>query len=105
MKRLEKYITEKGRCPFDEWFNHLKDKKTQAVIDYGLVSLRQGHSGKVQSLGHGLKELKIYVGPGIRVYFLEEDETLIVLLLGGNKSSQARDIKKARAFLKDYWSE
>jgi putative addiction module killer protein len=99
---LEKYVTEKGKCPFDDWFGRLKDIKSHMVIDARLTRLRQGQMGTFRSVGHGVKELKIDYGPGYRVYFGEDGDTLVVLLCGGDKGSQGRDIKKAQEYWADY---
>lgn len=100
-KILRKYADASGRCPFDTWFNSLKDKRAQAIIDARLTRLRQGNFGKCRSVGDGVMELKIHHGPGYRVYFGREGEKIVILLCGGDKSTQSKDIEKAKI----YWSE
>lgn len=100
-RQLKKYVTDKGRCPFDEWLLSLKDKKTKAIIATRLNRLVQGNFGLCRQLGPELWELKIDFGPGFRVYFGEDGGTIVVLLNGGDKSTQTSDIEKA----KKYWLE
>jgi putative addiction module killer protein len=85
-----------------EWFRKLKDKRTKAIVDARLTRLRVGNFGICRSVGKGVLELKIDYGPGYRVYFGRDGEAIIVLLLGGDKSSQARDIERAHEFWSDY---
>jgi len=90
-----------GREPFTKWLRGLKDRKARARILQRLRLVEQGHYGDVKSLGGGLFELRFFFGSGYRVYFGEHQRNIIVLLLGGDKSGQAREIPKAR----DYWVE
>lgn len=101
LRHLEKFETEGGKCPYDEWFNKLKDMRAKAIIDARLIRVRKGNLGDSRSVGEGVRELKIDYGPGYRVYFAEDGDTLVVLLCGGDKSTQSRDIKKAQ----EYWVE
>jgi putative addiction module killer protein len=75
----------------------LKDKKATARILSRLATVRAGSMGDCKSLDGGLSELRIDFGPGYRVYFGQEGQTLVILLCGGNKSTQAKDINKVRA--------
>ncbi len=104
-RAILKYCTSTGKTPFDEWFKGLKDKKSQAIIDARLLRLRIGNLGQYRDLGGGVKELKIPFGPGFRLYFSEINGTVVILLLGGDKSSQERDIEKAKMYLADYRSK
>jgi len=103
-RSLEKYLTEDGRCPFDEWMQGLRDMKTRAVINARLLRLMQGNLGDCKGVGGGVKELRIDFGPGFRVYFGEDGDTLVILLCGGDKKSQRRDIDAALAFWTEYRS-
>ena len=100
-RRILKYVTEAGRCPFEEWLEGLKDKRTQATISNRLIRVAQGNFGLCRKLEGGIQELKVDFGPGFRVYFAEDGDTLVVLLCGGDKSTQSKDIDKAR----EYWAE
>ena len=85
---------------FSNWLSEIKDDKTKAIIAQHIVRLVNG-LGDVKALGGGIRELRIDVGPGWRVYFIEVEGYVIVLLVGGKKSTQAADIKKARQMVKE----
>ena len=78
-----------------DWINRLKDRVTRARIQMRVDRLLHGNPGKHHVLTEGIVELKIDVGPGYRIYFTEHGETLIILLIGGDKSTQDRDINLA----------
>lgn len=80
---------------FETWLRKLKDIRAKARILRRLDRLAQGNPGDVRPIGKGLSELRIDVGPGYRVYYLQDADTLILLLCGGDKSSQQKDIDKA----------
>ena len=86
---------------FDKWLAGLRDAKGKARILARLESVRLGNLGDSKSLGGGLHELRVHAGPGYRVYFIQRREVLIVLLCGGDKSSQQRDITRARRLLEE----
>lgn len=85
---------------FSDWLSDIKDAKTKAIIAQHIVRLENG-LGDVKAVGGGVRELRIDVGPGWRVYFIEVEGYVIVLLVGGKKSTQAADIKKARQMVND----
>jgi putative addiction module killer protein len=99
---LQKYVTENGTCPFDEWLSELKDKRTLAIIATRLNRVVQGNVGLSRKLEGGIQELKIDYGPGFRIYFAEDGNTIVVLLCGGDKSTQGKDIELAKMYLADY---
>ena len=101
-RELEFYITQNGRVPFTDWFESLRDQKTRTRIRGRLTRLELGNFGDCQSVGEGVFELRIHFGPGFRVYFGEVGDTLILLLCGGDKSSQQRDIERAKTYWQDY---
>ncbi len=78
-----------------KWFNSLKDKKARARIDVSIKRVSLGTFGDVEPVGQGVSELKIDYGPGYRVYFYKHGTMIVILLCGGDKSSQPNDIKKA----------
>lgn len=96
------YVTDAGRKPFKEWIEALRDVQGRAKIRIRLDRARLGNLGDNRSVGEGVHELRINYGPGYRVYYGLEDDRLILLLLGGDKSSQIKDITKAKKFWKDY---
>ncbi|MBP5295746.1 MAG: type II toxin-antitoxin system RelE/ParE family toxin [Bacteriovoracaceae bacterium] len=100
MKTILRF-TLNGRIPYHEWFAKL-EKSERAAVDYALYSLSVGLTGKTKSLGGGLWELRLHISGGLRVYFSYEGDTIILLLCGGDKGSQQRDIKKTRAFLETW---
>ena len=101
-RELVEYETENGRCPFSEWLDGLKDIAARAIIRKRLNRIRIGNFGHTRSVGEGVFELKIDFGPGYRVYYGLDGDTLVVLLCGGDKGSQERDIRKANEYWQDY---
>lgn len=89
---------------FRKWRLQLKDAKVRALIAARLDRLAYGHPGDVEPVGQGISELRIHYGAGYRVYFKKQGQTIIVLLCGGDKSTQAKDIKTAKRLV-DEWSE
>jgi len=82
---------------FSKWMAGLRDDRARARIAARIDRLALGNRGDVAPVGGGLSELRIHHGPGYRVYFVQRGKVLIVLLCGGDKSTQARDIKAAKA--------
>jgi putative addiction module killer protein len=86
---------------FDVWLNGIRDGKTQKVIVKRIRVMSLGTLGKVRSLDGGLFEAKIDYGPGFRLYFINKGKRIIVLLCGGDKSTQSKDIKRARELMEE----
>jgi len=80
---------------YANWFSSLRDRKARARIDVRIRRLSLGNPGDVKPIGGGVSELRIDYGPGYRVYFVQRGVTVILLLAGGDKRTQDRDIKKA----------
>ena len=80
---------------FDAWLAGLKDKVGRARIAHRIRSAEHGNFGDCEPVGEGVSEMRIHVGPGYRAYFTRRAEVVYLLLLGGDKSSQKRDIKRA----------
>lgn len=80
---------------FDAWLSGLKDKIGRARIAHRIRSTEHGNFGDCEPVGEGVFEMRIHVGPGYRAYFKRRAKTVYLLLLGGDKSSQKRDIKRA----------
>ena len=78
-----------------QWFDSLRDRQARARINAHIRRLSLGNFGDVKPIGEGVSELRIDFGPGYRVYFVQRGQTLVVLLAGGDKRTQDRDIKKA----------
>ena len=81
---------------YSRWFKRLRDRQARAHINIRIRRLSLGNPGDVRPVGGGISELRIDYGPGYRVYFVQRRQSLIVLLAGGDKGSQHRDIKRAR---------
>lgn len=82
---------------FDLWLDKLRDRQARARIEVRLRRLSLGHFGDVKPVGEGVSEMRIDHGPGYRVYFMRRGSVVVVLLCGGDKSSQAGDIALAKA--------
>ncbi len=91
--------------PFDDWYFSIKDKKTRQVIASKIIRLRTGNFGDCKPIGKGVSELRIHYGGGLRIYFSEVNNILVILILGGDKSSQQKDIEKAINLWEEYKDE
>jgi putative addiction module killer protein len=90
------YTQDGGRCPFNDWFIALRDKSAKARIIARLQNVEEGNLGSCAAVGEGVIELKVHVGAGYRVYCGRSGNELIILLCGGDKSSQPKDIQRAK---------
>lgn len=87
---------------FAIWLSSLRDKQGRAKILARIDRLEDGNPGKTRSLGSGVVEMKIDFGPGYRVYYIQRGEVMILLLCGGDKSSQDKDIQRAKVLAAEY---
>ncbi len=94
-------LIQKSDLYFD-WFKSLRDQQAKSRILSRLDRVEAGNLGECESIGEGVSEMKIHYGPGYRIYFIQRGTELIVLLGGGDKSTQAKDIKNAIKLAKDY---
>ena len=99
---LEEYVTPDGRYPFRKWLRGLRDARARAKIRVRLNRVRLGNFGDAKPVGSGICELVIPYGPGYRVYFARTGNTVVLLLCGGDKSTQPRDISMAKEYWLDY---
>ncbi len=90
------YQTANGKRPFVEWLAALHDRQARVKIQARLARVAVGNFGDVETVGEGVLELKVDWGPGYRVYFARIDRTLVLLLCGGDKSTQQKDIDRAK---------
>lgn len=87
---------------FDRWLRKLGDRRAAVRVQVRIDRLANGNAGDVKPVGAGISELRISYGPGYRVYYLNEGQRVIVLLCGGDKSTQARDIRQAREIANEW---
>ena len=103
-KNLVIYQSQEGTYPFEKWLNGLRDIQGRAIIRKRLNRIRLGNLGDSKQLSAGVFELRIDFGPGYRVYFGKQNKSIVVLLYGGDKSTQSKDIKTSQQFWFDYLS-
>ena len=101
-REIKKLVLQNGLDPFDEWFDSLRDWKMQAAVDARLARVRAGNFGDSKSVGGGVFELRIALGPGLRIYYGLHGKQILVLLGGGDKSSQSRDIARAQELWRQF---
>ncbi len=101
MLDVELFVTEDGTAPFANWFDGLPADVADRVR-VALLRMERGNLGDHKSVGGGVSECRLHFGPGYRLYFSRDGQTLIVLLAGGSKRSQGRDIKAAQLLWKRY---
>ncbi len=85
---------------FSKWANKLKDRQAARAIALRIARVRAGNLGDISPVGDKVSEMRIFIGKGYRVYFTKREKQLILLLCGGDKSTQQADIKRAKAILK-----
>jgi len=90
---------------FRKWRLRLRDQRIRALIASRLDRLAFGNAGDVKPVGQGVSELRIDYGPGYRVYYIKHGETIVILLCGGDKSTQAKDIKTAKRLAAEWRDE
>jgi putative addiction module killer protein len=100
--RVIVFAEKNGNEPFTQWLYDLKDSVGRKRILIRITRLEQGNYGDCEPVGEGVSELRMFFGPGYRVYFGEDEENIVVLLCGGDKGSQQQDIKKAQAYWQEY---
>jgi putative addiction module killer protein len=103
MVKLVIYVTEAGKAPFDDWFDKL-DTIAALKVRTALARIETGNLGDVKPVGQGVSERRITFGQGYRVYFGQDGDKLVILLCGGTKKRQSKDIEQAKTFWDDYKS-
>ncbi len=101
-REIRKLVLNSGRVPFDEWYHSLLDKKMRATVDIRLNRVRLGNFGDHKPVGSGVFELRIDLGPGLRIYYGEHAGKIVLLLAGGDKRTQQRDIDDATTWWKQW---
>jgi len=92
----------KSTKTFSKWLLKLKDMKGRVAVARRIERIEHGNFGDVKSVGTAISELRITTGPGYRVYFSKKEEQIIILLVGGDKSTQSKDIEKAEELLEEF---
>ena len=98
---IRTYETSLGLCPFEEWFDTLTDGHANK-IQSAVRRMSLGNFGDHKSVGSGVMERRLTVGPGYRIYFGRDGDDLVILLVGGTKRRQQKDIEKAKEYWEDY---
>ena len=101
-RELQIYRDPNDRVPYIEWFESIQDLKTRTQIQSRIDRIKDGNLGDYKPVGDGVFELRFRSGPGYRIYFGQVGNTIVLLLCGGDKSSQSRDIKRAKAYWQEY---
>lgn len=101
MPDVLQFETSAGECPFADWVLGL-EVRAQLKVRTAIARMEAGNRGDVKPLGQGVSERRIDYGPGYRIYFGQDGEQLVILLVGGTKKRQQRDIEEAKAFWADY---
>lgn len=104
-RQIEIFCTTNGKKPFVSWLESLKDKKIRYRIKERLDRIALGNMGDCKPIREGVSELRLDFGPGYRIYFAEEKQKIVILLCGGDKSTQEKDIKKAIQYWEIYRGE
>lgn len=104
-KMIRIYQRSDGELPFVKWIRGIRDVRGKQKIEARIDRARAGNLGDYSSVGEGVLELRIHFGPGYRIYFGQEGDTFVILLIGGDKSSQNENIKQAKEYWKDYQKE
>ena len=99
---VEMYEAANGEVPYEKWLKGVKDHTTRGRINAQIGKLRLGNRGRWDSVGDGVFELACDFGPGYRIYFGQVGPAIILLLCGGDKSTQVKDIADAKKYLRDY---
>src|SRR6185437_1179782 len=99
---LRYYQTRDGRRPFTHWLEDLRDRQARTRIAARLARVAIGGIGDAKPVGEGVMELKIDWGPGYRVYFARAGKVIVLLLCGGDKRTQQKDIDRAKEYFEDY---
>lgn len=101
-KQIIFYRDARDNIPYKKWFNALRDTKGRRILFRRLRQLEQGHYGDCEPVGEGVFELRVFFGPGYRVYFAEPQPNLILVLCAGTKDTQSKDIRNAKRYWKEF---
>jgi len=99
---VNEYCDENGRSHYDEWLCSLRDARAKAKIISAVDRMELGNLGDSEPVGEGVSELRIHYGPGYRIYYAKHAKTIFLLLCGGDKSTQKKDIMQAKKLWRDH---
>lgn len=99
---INEYLDENGCSPYDDWLSSLRDPRAKAKVISGVDRMEMGNLGDSEPVGEGVSELRLHYGPGYRVYYAKDGQTIFLLLCGGDKSTQKKDIKRAKRLWADH---
>ena len=99
---VHEYTDARGKNPFREWISNLRDRQAADIISAHIERMKLRKPKDSRAIGKGVHELRIHYGPGYRLYYAQEGGCAYLLLCGGDKSSQSRDIGKAKAYWQDH---
>lgn len=105
IRKVSSLVLKNGSCPFEEWIECLGDNSFIKDIDARITRLRDGNFGDHKNVGKGVFELRIHKGPGLRIYYGLEGADIVILLVGGSKGTQNKDIKYAQKLWNKYKNE
>ena len=100
--QLLEYITEDGKNPFHKWLRSLRDRAARARIRVRLNRMRLGNFGDCKPVGKGVNEVRVDYGPGYRIYYGKSETSIVILLCGGSKKAQSKDILLAQTYWADF---
>ena len=100
MKQVIYYTTIDGKCPYQDWYKKL-DKSVRQQVDRRIDRLEEGNYGDYKRISNDLFELRFKIGSGYRIYFIESQDVIILILCAGDKSSQSKDIAKAKTIINE----
>ena len=100
-RKAHEYMLEDGKKPYSDWLKSLRDKRAAVKVVAAVRKMEAGNFGDSEPVGEGVSENKLHYGPGYRVYYALDGQELVVLLCGGDKSTQQADIDQAKV----YWAE
>lgn len=101
-REVRYYKSQDGDVPYLSWLDDLKNTQHISRIIRKIDRVELGNLGDHKSVGQGVQELRLHFGPGFRIYFAEDGDAVVVLLCGGDKSSQSKDIQRAQVYWQDY---
>lgn len=101
-QKIVLYVTKDDQCPFEYWLETLRDRQARARIKKRLDRVELGNLGDFKPVGEGVLEFRVDYGPGYRIYFAQIGNLIVLLLCGGDKSTQSQDIARAKQYLTDF---